>query len=175
MLQTQEDKAPYSRTKKGTYKARSPKRAKAKKRTPKPAPAPQPHHRRLRHHRLPVQWPRVNKDGPGSFALAGLLNRKRRSEELVAAGAHEEKISSSDAAWASDHLESCGEARHRSMPVHSAPVFTCTKLRNQRLGLKIAAVITAKAAAAATRYHARSGTAAPVGGAVRMVSAINRR
>ena len=63
----------------------------------------------------------------------------------------------------------------RSMPVHSAPVITCTKLRNQRLGLKIAAIITAKAAAAATRYHARSGTAARAGAAVRMVSAINRR
>ena len=32
---------------------------------------------------------------------------------------------------------------NRSMPVHSAPVITCTKLRNQRLGLRIAATITA--------------------------------
>ena len=56
---------------------------------------------------------------------------------------------------------------NRLIPVHSAPVITCTKLRNQRLGLKIAAVITAKEAAAATKYHARSGTAARAGGAVR--------
>src|SRR6185437_12126440 len=48
---------------------------------------------------------------------------------------------------------------NRSMPVHNAPVITCTKLRNQRLGLRIAAVITAKAAAAATRYHGLNGAA----------------
>jgi hypothetical protein len=48
---------------------------------------------------------------------------------------------------------------NRSIPVYSAPVITCTKLMNQRLGPKIAAVIRAKEAAAATMYHARSGTA----------------
>jgi hypothetical protein len=58
------------------------------------------------------------------------------------------------------------------MPVHRAPVITCTKFRNQKLGLKMAAVMTAKAAAAATRYQARSGAAVRTGCAVvDMVSA----
>src|ERR1043165_1592247 len=52
---------------------------------------------------------------------------------------------------------------NRSMPVQSAPVITCTKSRNQRLGLRIAAVIAARAAAAATRYQGRSGLAARTG------------
>ena len=60
---------------------------------------------------------------------------------------------------------------NKSIPVHSAPVITCTKFRNQRLGLKIAAVMTAKAAAAATRYHTRSGAAARTGCALKAVSA----
>jgi len=60
---------------------------------------------------------------------------------------------------------------NRSIPVHRAPVITCTKFRNQRLGLKTAAVITAKAAAAATRYQARSGAAARTGWTVEMMSA----
>ena len=48
---------------------------------------------------------------------------------------------------------------NRSMPVHSAPVMTWTKLRNHRLGDRIAAIITASAPAAATRYQGRSGEA----------------
>ena len=52
---------------------------------------------------------------------------------------------------------------NKSMPVHSAPVITCTKLRNQRLGLRIAAIITAKAAAAATRYQGLNGAATGTG------------
>src|SRR6185312_8465635 len=58
---------------------------------------------------------------------------------------------------------------NRSMPVHSAPVITCTKLRNQRLGLRIAAIITAKAAAAATRYQSLSGAATRTGCAASVV------
>ena len=38
---------------------------------------------------------------------------------------------------------------NRSMPVHSAPVMTWTKSRNQRLLPRIAAIIAAKAATAA--------------------------
>src|SRR5215831_7602781 len=60
---------------------------------------------------------------------------------------------------------------NRSIPVHNAPVITCTKLRNQRLGPRIATIIAAKAAADATRYHARSGVAARAGCVVRIVSA----
>src|SRR5450759_4220952 len=46
---------------------------------------------------------------------------------------------------------------NRSMPVHSAPVMTWTKSRTQRLGERIAAIIAAKAAAAAAMYQGRSG------------------
>ena len=60
---------------------------------------------------------------------------------------------------------------NRSIPVHSAPVITCTKLRNQRLGLRIAAIMATIAAAAATRYQGRNGLAARTGGAVSVVSA----
>ncbi len=52
---------------------------------------------------------------------------------------------------------------NRSMPVHSTPVITCTKLRNQRLGPRIAAIISAKAAAAARRYQGLSGAATRTG------------
>jgi hypothetical protein len=45
------------------------------------------------------------------------------------------------------------------------------KFRNQRLGPKIAAVMTAKAAAAAKRYQPRSGAAVRTGCTVEMVSA----
>src|SRR5512144_2191538 len=58
---------------------------------------------------------------------------------------------------------------NRSMPVHSAPAITCTKLRNQRLGLRIAAIITAKAAAVATRYQGLSGAATRTGEAANAV------
>ena len=60
---------------------------------------------------------------------------------------------------------------NRSMPVHSAPVMTCTKLRNHRLSPRMAAIITATAAAAAARYQGRKGAATRAGGAARTVSA----
>src|SRR6476620_5476573 len=52
---------------------------------------------------------------------------------------------------------------NRSIPVHSAPVMTCTKFRNQRLGLRIAAIIAAKAAAAARTYLGLSGAVTRTG------------
>src|SRR6478735_8773525 len=73
-----------------------------------------------------------------------------------------------------DTLRSTGptmKPMNRSMPVHNAPVITCTKLRNHRLGLRIAAIIATIAAAAATRYQGRNGLAARTGGAVSVVSA----
>ena len=37
------------------------------------------------------------------------------------------------------------------MPVHSTPDMMCTQVRNQRLGPRIAAIITTSAAAAAMK------------------------